>query len=542
MNLKNWDMTSFRAMNKHCDPVCIDLFAGPGGLGEGFAARGFSIAVSIEKEAVECETLFRRKLYRKLVASGQAKYAKQVVDNNLSKQDIHAQFPKMAEAADFEVAQLELGSVPFREVYERINSALLGSSSHPKILLGGPPCQAYSIVGRSRNIGKSKVSENPQLLHEFYEDARHTLYREYLKVLSAFGPEVFIMENVKGILSAKTGQGAEKGSVINNIISDLLNPSGALELDIEFQTELEDLGVRATSSNYVLVPLVESAEDDLLKGTNETPRPSDFLIRCEEHGIPQTRHRVIICGIRDDVFRALGKPRQLSKNKSAVTLRQVIGSLPNLRSNITRQNVSEHDWSYKVSKEIERLASIKNPRVQKNAPVESVPRKASVIGNKDLSDFLEDTAEYITAHKTRSHMISDLARYYFCADFAERMGRSPKIQDWPVGRLAPEHKDIRNEGNRLSSSGFSDRFKVQLWQKPASTITSHISKDGHYFIHPDKTQCRSFSVREAARIQTFPDSYHFCGGISKQFHQIGNAVPPYLAFQIAQLLGEYLQG
>ena len=91
-------------------------------------------------------------------------------------------------------------------------------------------------------------------------------------------------------------------------------------------------------------------------------------------------------------------------------------------------------------------------------------------------------------------MASDLARYYFCADFAEKEGRSPRIEDWPLGNLIPNHADIRKTGNRPSASSFSDRFKVQLWDKPGSTVTSHISKDGHYFIHPDKTQCRSLSV------------------------------------------------
>jgi DNA (cytosine-5)-methyltransferase 1 len=143
-------------------------------------------------------------------------------------------------------------------------------------------------------------------------------------------------------------------------------------------------------------------------------------------------------------------------------------------------------------------------------------------------------------HKTRSHMKSDLARYYYCSRFVEVHFRNPKLDDWPVGKLLPKHADIRIEGNRPKASGFSDRFKVQVWDKPAYTVTSHIAKDGHYFIHPDPSQCRSLSVREAARIQTFPDSYRFEGGISKQFHQIGNAVPPFLAFQIGSLIKDYL--
>ena len=137
-------------------------------------------------------------------------------------------------------------------------------------------------------------------------------------------------------------------------------------------------------------------------------------------------------------------------------------------------------------------------------------------------------------------MLSDIARYYFCADYSERENYSPRIQHWPTGEIAPQHREIQRAGNQMTTSSFVDRFKVQLWDKPSSTITSHISKDGQHYIHPDKTQCRSLSVREATRIQTFPESYQFCGGISQQFHQIGNAVPPYLAFQIANILRDYL--
>ncbi|RJT24375.1 DNA cytosine methyltransferase [Chakrabartia godavariana] len=131
-------------------------------------------------------------------------------------------------------------------------------------------------------------------------------------------------------------------------------------------------------------------------------------------------------------------------------------------------------------------------------------------------------------------MDGDLARYLFVSTFGKIKDRSPKSSEFPE-ELAPDHKS-------WSTGKFADRFRVQLADQPATTITCHISKDGHYFIHPDPSQCRSLTVREAARLQTFPDDYYFLGPPTDQRVQVGNAVPPYLARQIAQLLLRLLDG
>ena len=146
-------------------------------------------------------------------------------------------------------------------------------------------------------------------------------------------------------------------------------------------------------------------------------------------------------------------------------------------------------------------------------------------------------------HETRGHISSDILRYLLCAVMGDQTGRSPKIEDWTgnLEHLRPKHKNILTEEGALRTSVHSDRFRVQVWDQPSTTVTSHITKDGHYFIHPDPLQARSLTVREAARLQTFPDNYFFCGPRTEQYKQVGNAVPTYLAYRIAKTLKKSLR-
>lgn len=144
--------------------------------------------------------------------------------------------------------------------------------------------------------------------------------------------------------------------------------------------------------------------------------------------------------------------------------------------------------------------------------------------------YLDDQLEFWLNHDARGHMSSDLKRYLYASVFAKAYKTSPKgHQQFDLPGLAPAHKN-------WESGKFSDRFRVQLDGEPSSTITSHISKDGHYFIHYDPMQCRSLTVREAARLQTFPDNYFFEGNRTQQYHQVGNAVPPLLASKMASIV------
>lgn len=497
----------------------IDLFAGPGGLAEGFASlevegcRPFEIALSVEKEASAHSTLQLRSFIRQFGAEPPQAYL-DVLAGAASMPDWAELFPEQWGAATDHVLRLELGTP---ETAERLKPLLAEMAGEDTIVVGGPPCQAYSLAGRVRNRGIAG--------YEPSEDHRHFLYREYISILRTVRPVAFVMENVKGLLSSKV----DGVRILDLVLADLRAAGGAPD---SYRLIAMTSGVRPPGED---------------SGSGE-----GFLIRSENHGVPQARHRVIIVGVRADRAEGLDLASILlpEPSEEPVTVAEVLAGLPAIRSGLSARD-SFANWREAMVEQMDAVVEAVS-----GSPVEEVralasevtrlrddfwmrcpviPRAATAVvaGRRgptgDLGAWLLGSARgRIANHEARSHMAADLGRYFFAAVFGQVHGRSPKAEVYPES-LAPDHR------NWLSGN-FSDRFRVQLANRPSTTVTSHIAKDGHYFIHPDPLQCRALSVREAARLQTFPDDYLFLGGRTAQYTQVGNAVPPWLARQIAQAL------
>jgi DNA (cytosine-5)-methyltransferase 1 len=513
----------------------VDLFAGPGGLAEGFSAvrtpegfRPFKLTLSVEKERAAHETLLLRAFLRQFRSGFPDEYYN-FLNGGGNEPDWPSLYPAEWRAAENEALRLELGSPQAERTLVPRLEALRALHSGDTVLIGGPPCQAYSLVGRSRNRGvRGYVAE---------DDPKHFLYKEYVRILRNLKPAAFVMENVKGLLSASVS-GA---NVLQQVLQDVSNVH-------------RDVG-------YQLVALAPRRSQQIL--FESIPAPVEFVIRAEEHGVPQARHRIIIVGIRRDVLNLVGTDIRawlpFAHDDNAAAVEDVLDCMPKLRSGLSRGEETPEAWAQAVrdaaktllgtkvvmSREHERAFRARLRECAGNAGRFSAkwPLTASRpagIGkrcSKKLRSWLTDPRlKALPNHGSRFHMPSDLARYLFASIYAEVVGVSPKAEVFPSA-LAPEH-------DNWGSGDFRDRFRVQLWGKPATTITSHISKDGHSFIHPDPEQCRSLTVREAARLQTFPDNYYFKGTRTEQFVQVGNAVPPYLAMQIGaalySLLNEYV--
>nr|WP_314577692.1 DNA (cytosine-5-)-methyltransferase [uncultured Pseudomonas sp.] len=513
------------------DPIqVVDLFAGPGGLGEGFSSfndgRSFKIVVSAEMDPTARATLKLRAFYRELRINNPDGLSDYYAFCNGTSQLPYSD-NTLSEwlAADQEARCITLGTpVGDQELDSYLDAKL--DVSKPWVLIGGPPCQAYSIVGRARNKGKADYSAE--------NDHRHFLYREYLRIIHERKPAIFVMENVKGILSSKVG--GQK--IFPKILQDLADPDAALG----FESSGRKYRIFSFVSDKSYGPEFELGDIDF----------GSFVIKPEKFGIPQTRHRVILLGVAINDCKTDLNILNLRRS-DPVSVGDVIGDLPKIRSRLSKGGDGDERWTQEILSHFEYLSSQislvsdhklalalniakKNffPKLKTGA-VRLKKHDANKFLRRSLRDwFVDDRLDYLLQHDARGHMPMDLRRYLYAAVFANAYGFSPKgHHDFALPGLAPNHKN-------WETGKFSDRFRVQIKDSPASTVTSHISKDGHYFIHYDATQCRSLTVREAARLQTFPDNYYFMGNRTEQFHQVGNAVPPFLAVQMAEVVSAVL--
>jgi DNA (cytosine-5)-methyltransferase 1 len=385
----------------------IDLFAGCGGLSEGFYRQGFEALAHVEINHWACETLRARMKH----------YGYKNIDEEVIEHDITAE-----------------------DIIEKLDNAIKGRAVD--VIIGGPPCQAYSTAGRVRD-GKKMAT-----------DARNYLFESYVRILEYYSPKFFVFENVTGLLNAKV-----EGSPIFPRV------------------------IKALGHNYKVIS-----------------NPEILVHNTADYGVPQLRKRVIIMGVRNDIKKDIHElyndvikthwnpetPEDEKKGKKRfVDVKQALGDLPPVEPG--------HDASTDIF----------------NYPCDNEFLKR--IGKPGVHPLMD--------HIARTHNDMDRERFQVMIH-----------NHWTFGQLRREMPQYEHEHARV----FDNSYVVQWWDMPSKTILAHIHKDGFQFIHPDEGQRRTFTVREAARIQSFPDDFEFKGSRGEKYKQIGNAVPPLFAEALAK--------
>lgn len=388
----------------------IDLFAGCGGLSEGFYKLGYKALLHLEIEEVFCKTLRTRMRHYG--------YSEEEIENAVLCADI---------TSDDIISEID------KRVHEKVD-----------LIVGGPPCQAFSSVGRA---------QSPDSMNS---DPRNYLFENYLNVLNHIKPKMFIFENVKGLLSAR--------------------PKGVKVFDII---------VKEMSKTYNIVS-----------------NPKTILLNAADYGVPQIRERVILIGVRKDIdyidvneiYASIIKTNSDTDSNlpDYVTVGDAILDLPKL---MPGEGEEIRKWEYKGTN---------------NSYVKKIQSEEGVLYN----------------HVARKHNEADKERYRILS----------RHKNWQLKDLQKVRPDLIHHDPKH----FGNRYTVQESDKPGKTIVAHLYKDGNLFIHPDPEQSRTFTVREAARIQSFPDDFFFEGSRTDQYKQVGNAVPPLMAEAFARTLGVYL--
>ena len=405
----------------------IDLFAGAGGLSEGFVAQGNYLPVAhVEMNSYACDTLRTRACYYYLYEAGKKSIYRKYLRGEITKEKLYSFVP---EGLLDTIINEEISSLSIEKIFQKIDGII---SKHGlgdiDLIIGGPPCQAFSLMGRAVDA------------HNMQKDQRNFLYKQYVKFLQHYRPKVFVFENVPGI------QTAGNGKRFNRII-------GAF---------------RTVGYNV------------------------DYhILDAYDYGVLQQRKRMIIFGWRNDLNYHYPVPEQVHFR---------------VNTNVLFKDLAPLYPGQEINRYIGQPSSyIKNTAIRKPHDI-------------------------LTQHMCRIHNDLDRQRY-LCV-----------IQAWNNGHRRLKYFDFPDElRTRANETSFSDRYKVVAGDiRYSHTMIAHIAKDGHYFIHPDINQCRSISVREAARIQSFPDDFYFEGPRSAKFTQIGNAVPPLMAKALADSISQML--
>jgi len=410
----------------------LDLFAGAGGLSEGFTNAGFYPVAHVEMDKAACYTLKTRIAYQFLKSEERLEEYVEYLKGNITRAQLYSKIPKYLLDS---VINLPIGAENNLKIHEAISS--ISQDKTIDLIIGGPPCQAYSVVGRSRSSTKMEG------------DPRNYLFKEYAGYLEKYKPKVFVFENVLGLKSAGNGK----------YLNDMLTVFKELEYQVKIYT-----------------------------------------LEADKFGVKQRRRRVIIIGSSND-------------------------------SNFTFPDLEAFDVkdSNKVNVLFEDL-----PILKSGEGTDKYVQYIEIGSEYLFSSGIKNGFEGVTQHIARPHKQKDLEIYKIA------------VNNWSNGRKRLVYTELPKELiTHKNLSSFTDRFKVVAGDSTYShTVVAHIAKDGHYYIHPDINQNRSISVREAARLQSFPDNYYFEGENDRGFRtaafkQIGNAVPPLMAKHIAQ---EILKG
>ncbi len=410
-------------MKKKC---FIEVFSGAGGLSEGFVRAGFEGIAHVEMNKDACLTLETRAIYHYLKGKNKLGIYNQYLQGFITRNELIENFGIPKEVLK-SVINKEISDKTIDSIFQSIDERLLGRT--PDLLIGGPPCQAYSIVGRARDPNKMK------------EDPRNHLYLYYVEFLKKYQPKVFVFENVPGILSANNG--SQLGKIFDAI--------KAVGYNVEYK-----------------------------------------VLNSKNFNVLQDRKRVIIIGSRSDL-----------------------------------------DFQYPDFKEKD-FSDSKKGFGELYKDLKFLKHGEGIMGAVDyasdtISEYLKESKirteddEFVTQHIVRPNNENDLQIYRLAVELKSK-GKNLNYRD-DVPQYLKKHKN---------ESSFLNRFNVVAEDNLSQTVVAHIAMDGHYYIHPDIKQNRSISIREAARIQSFPDNYFFEGSRTAAFKQIGNAVPPLLAEGIAK--------